>query len=283
MNGIKILLAPKWEHAQGIKAVATVEAEYGVRVLEGEVVTLAHHTGDYKSHPAPCNNQHVPTIDSGTIVISHIDFDTVGGIMHLLGKKPFNPQFWNSVEYIDLNGPHHIRSLSTKHKEMIEAYWAWCFKERTVPKIKELSDVTKLIFKHMSAITRIMNGDKKLIEFGKIWSDSVTQKVESCLRYEDNFIRAFVTENVFCSASYYSLTRKAPVSVTVSFHAGRKEITIATSDESIDCEKVVQTLWGAEAGGRSTIAGSPRGRIMNESDFYNAINYLNTLNLLKVA
>lgn len=283
MNGLKILLAPKWEHAKDIEAVATVEAEYGVKVLEGSEVTLAHHTGEYKNHPAPCNNEFLPTIEEGTIVISHIDFDTVGGIMHLLGKKPFNPQFWNSVEYIDLNGPHHIRSLPTKHIEMIEAYWAWCYKERAVPKIKELSDVTSLVFKHISAIKRILNGDKQLIEFGKKWSKNTTEKVESCLRYEDNFIRAFVTENVFCSASYYSHNQKKPVSVTISFHAGRREITIATCDESIDCEKVVQKLWGAEAGGRSTIAGSPRGKAMSERDFYNAVNYLNTLNLLKVA
>ncbi|PGP11983.1 hypothetical protein COA01_34755 [Bacillus cereus] len=283
MKGIKILLAPEWEDAKDIQAVATVEAEYGLKVLKGSIATLAHHSLEYKSNPAPCNNMDVPTITDGIIVISHIDFDTVGGIMHLMGRKPFNPQFWSSVEYIDLNGPHHIWKVQTKHKEMIEAYWAWCFKERAVPKIRELTDVTELVKKHMNAINRIMNGDNRLIENGKRWSQNVNERVESCLRYEDDFIRAFVTENVFCSAGYYSPARKKSVPVTVVFHAGKKEVRIANSDGSVNCEVIAQKIWGTEAGGRASIAGSPRGSLMTESDFYNAINYLNTLNLLKVS
>lgn len=56
---MKILLAPTYdiakEYADHNRVDATVEAEYGDDVVEGEILTLAHH-GSRSNNPAPCTH-----------------------------------------------------------------------------------------------------------------------------------------------------------------------------------------------------------------------------------
>lgn len=277
MKNIKVLLVPNWNLANGMKVEATVEAEYGTNVLKGSVATLAHHTGEYKAHPAPCNNKEVPVLASGTIVVSHLDLDTMGGVMALMGIKPAHDDFWSVAEYIDLNGPHNLNKVSLLSKEMIEAYWAWCSNGHYAQKVDVVTDVTDLVFLHAEAIARIIHGDISLIQRGREWAKEVKMKVEACLKYEDDFIRAFVTDNVFCSSSYYSELTNTMASVTVVYQTTEKKITIATCDGSISCVEVVQDLWGPEAGGHDGIAGSPRGKVKTEKDFYHAIEHIKSI------
>ena len=84
----QILLAPTYDIAKTINAEATVEAEYGDECLEGTMATLAHH-GPRSNNPAPCNTPDVPVLPPfATVVVSHIDLDTLGGIYALQGRKP---------------------------------------------------------------------------------------------------------------------------------------------------------------------------------------------------
>ena len=109
----KILLAPTKELAASIpQPEATVEAEYGGSCIEGKEITLAHHVEKYKDNPAPCNTDLEKTLDGATILVSHIDLDTLGGIFAISGEKMDDPEFWQAAEFIDLNGPHHIHELS---------------------------------------------------------------------------------------------------------------------------------------------------------------------------
>ena len=135
-DNTKVILAPTKELAETTHADATVEAEYGDYCIEGKTVTLAHH-GSRSSNPAPCNADVKPLDISKpqTILISHIDLDTLGGIMALTGEKPYDPSFWAAAEKID--------------RETAAA-------------------------------------------------------IESKLVAENRFVRAFQTDGVFCSASYYS-------------------------------------------------------------------------------
>ena len=92
-QNIRVLLVPKYmDEAElskaGIHPTATVEAEYGEKVITGEQITLAHHTKEYENNPAPCNTPNVPILDdSSTIVISHIDLDTLRWNCSFNGKK----------------------------------------------------------------------------------------------------------------------------------------------------------------------------------------------------
>lgn len=82
-QNLRVLLVPKYmsenELADAqIIPTATVEAEYGEKVIKGEQVTLAHHTKEYENNPAPCNTPNVPILaDDSTIIVSHLDLDTI--------------------------------------------------------------------------------------------------------------------------------------------------------------------------------------------------------------
>ena len=87
---------------RGICPEATVEAEYGDRVIEGWRITLAHHTAAYAHCPAPCNNGEARKLENGEaqIVCSHLDLDTLGGCLALMGEKPEDAAFWLSLIHI---------------------------------------------------------------------------------------------------------------------------------------------------------------------------------------
>lgn len=277
MRNIKVMLAPTLEIAMSIKATATVEAEYGTAVVKGELVTLAHHAGEYAGGPAPCIAQDIPTLPEGSIIlVSHVDLDTVGGIMKLTGRYTDDPTFWNGAAFIDLNGQHHVNELPDKAILHLQAYWAWAAMEGRVPRYTELTDVTDLVEKHIAAITKISNGDFDMISDGAGWAYAKENAQEECLVEETQKYRAFVTDDFSkqCPTAYYSREYKKCVPVTITFNTATNAITIGCCDGSVNACKVAQELWGAEAGGHPGVAGSPRGASMTMKDFEEVKEYV---------
>ena len=116
----------------------TIEAEYGQYVAEGTMYTAAHHqpTGPYSdSTNSPCTDINIPVIESGTVLLSHIDLDSIGGSLRTqLGAKDLfkenNQDFWNFAGFIDINGAHQMDmylDIPEKQKliDQITAFWAW--------------------------------------------------------------------------------------------------------------------------------------------------------------
>src|SRR3990167_9771666 len=93
MKGImaRVLLAVDWAAAQTVAADVTIEAEYGVNVAVGALATAAHHQASGPYGPtavAPCNDRQLSSLDPNrvsTILVSHLDLDTVGGCLRVLG------------------------------------------------------------------------------------------------------------------------------------------------------------------------------------------------------
>ncbi|AVF28883.1 hypothetical protein [Paenibacillus larvae] len=272
MEKLKVLLAPTWESAKQLTPEATVEAEYGEHVLEGSFVTLAHHTGDWAKNPAPCYTPNVPVLSAGTIVVSHIDLDTIGGIMALIGKKPEDKGFWSAAEYIDLNGPHHGYKFPDQLPKL-QAYWAWNFSQPRAPRYTEVTDVTNVVLEHISTISRVISGDSKLLATGEKWASETSTKVEGCLVEENEHYRVFVTDDVFCGAAYFSPRFQKIIPTIVSMNTKFGSITISMEDggKHASAKEIVQSLWGPEAGGHAGIAGSPRGEKMTLSDLVQAV------------
>jgi len=272
-----IYLVPTWELANDLPFVphATVEAEYGNNVLEGRIITLAHHVEKYKNCPSPCNvdlrDFSLPI--SSNIVISHFDLDTIGGILALTGNKYYIDEFWKIAEYIDLNGPHHIHKFPQNIQDLFNAYWSYTAENRA-PRITEITDVTDIVFQHGQVLDEILeiNGNNlSWIEKGKIWAANVQKETESKLVMETENYRVFSTDGVFCGASYYSPTHKTIAKVCISFNEKFKAITVSCSDNSLDCRELVQKLWGKEAGEHKGIAGSPRGITITQDDLKSAV------------
>ena len=283
---MKVILVPKYMTNEelsevGIVPTATVEAEYGNMVIRGEEVTLAHHTKEFQDNPAPCNAENVPVLgDDATIVVSHLDLDTLGGIAALMGRKKDDPAFWQAAEFIDLNGPHNLYKVDEDVRDRYVAYECYQATNR-MPRFAEITDVTDIVMSHLQVIDRAIDGDKDLIKQGKEWEKKTNEIIEKCLIFENDNVRVFNSpEGTFCSAAYYSPNLGKVVPCTVTLNGKFHSITAAMADggkemQDCNCRDMVQALWGDEAGGHAGIAGSPRGQIMTTYDLWRAAKYAN--------
>lgn len=280
---IKIVLAPSYEQAKEVEAEATVEAEYGAYYVEGKSVTLAHH-GPRSNNPAPCNAD-VNPIKGGTILVSHIDLDTIGGCLALMGEKPKDDAFWQAAEFIDVNGPFHMHELDQPLQDKLNAYYAWEESNRG-PRCTEITDVTEAIKQSKEILNKIIDEKhpehEALVNAGREWEANTAQEVEKHLYEENDCVRAFVVHanDVFCSASYYSPNDDQIKKSTVVLNQDTRSITVAFADGGKECRAVdvVQELWGPEAGGHYGIAGSPRNWDISkeeiEQEFIKTIDYV---------
>lgn len=275
----RVILAPSYDIAKNIKAEATVEAEYGDECLEGTMVTLAHH-GPRSNNPAPCNTPDVPELPPfATVVVSHIDLDTLGGIYALQGRKPEDYRFWEAAEMIDVKGAHHIHELDKDIQDKLNAYYAYNDGQPT-QRYTEAIDVTKQIddtYNVVNAIVDINDPEHdKLITAGKEWAQTREKEVEDQLVYENKDVRVFDTNGIFCAASYFSPNQNTICPATVTYNEKFKSITLAFEDggKQLNAKEIVQELWGPEAGGREGIAGSPRNVEMTKNDLAKLVNEL---------
>lgn len=275
MGNFKVVVAPKYEQAVEFKekepVVATVEAEYGDKLVEGDKVTLAHH-GSRSANPAPCNDPNAPVLDGGTILLSHVDLDSIGGVLALQGRKTDDPDFWAGAEYVDVNGPHKIHDLSQEVQDKLNAVYAWN-DERENVRYMEPTDVTKTIDENFEMLSVVLDKNHpdhdKYIEAGREWEQKVTKDVERCLEDQTSKVRVFSTDGPFCSSAYYNPETKEMADAVVSYNEKFKSIIVSFEDggnPDKSAREIVQSLWGDKAGGRDGIAGSPRGEEMTKED-----------------
>lgn len=276
---MKVLLAPTYElakdYADHNRVDATVEAEYGEMVIEGEMLTLAHH-GSRSNNPAPCNDPRAVKLpDNATVLVSHLDLDTLGGLMALQGQKPEGPDFWKAAEYIDVNGPHHIHEFPQEIQDKLNAYYAFENESRQAdgkPDREHIQDVTESVNKYIEGIDVVLDdkdySHNAMIDAGRKWEQEVTKAVEDRLVSENENVRVFSTNGPFCNGSYYSPSQEKIVPAVVSYNEKFNSITLSFADggKKLSARDIVQRLWGPEAGGRDGIAGSPRGREMTRGD-----------------
>lgn len=280
MNDIKILLAPTYELALKFdnNVEATVEAEYGDKCVNGKIYTLAHH-GSRSANPAPCNTSVIP-IKKGTVLVSHIDLDTIGGCLALMGLKQVAKSFWQAVEYIDVNGAHHIQDLSQENQDKLNAIYAWNASQNKKEKTLSIADVTKDILLYKSIFDIILNKDNpqniEFIKQGKEWAKNRTKEVEDRLLFENEHIRVFQTDGIFCNASYYSPKTNKIKDCTIALNTHFNAVTLAFEDggKKFNAQEIVQQLWGNEAGGRAGIAGSPRNWDLDQNEINKEFNKL---------
>lgn len=256
---IKVIIAFSENSTKSIMATATVEAEYGDIAVKGTKVTLAHHVTEYRDCQAPCVAKVAPLEAGSVIVVSHVDLDTVGGCLALLGVKPNCDMFWEATAFIDLNGPHNTYLLVSTEQDMMNALWAW----QTINKPKRFSDkedITEVILSYVPAIEAIISGETDIIAEGKKWASEIAKRVEEKLYLETDNIRAFITDHVFCASSYYSPIRKRSVNATVSMNTETHGIIIAFADRDAQysASSIAKSIWEDHAGGHAGIAGSPR-------------------------
>lgn len=265
----------------------TIEAEYGSYVAQGSQYTAAHHqplgsefAGRHigGARPAPCNDTNIPTLqDDEVVLISHIDADTLGGLMRASGKyyTLFDPKlagFWDFVEFVDTHGWHKADPQSS-HFAPLSAIGAYLQKNRPNTPRDTNSDVTEFIEQATDFVVRLLEGEQEELQMG----------VDFIKAQESLNISSWVTttpfdvvvrrSNSFTNHLYRDPNGLVGVGV-ISYNDSLGSITISLADpiKGVSCREIVQTLWGQQAGGHDGIAGSPRGQIMSENDFKTAIN-----------
>lgn len=270
----QVLLAPTAELAQTVHAAATVEAEYGDICIEGSKVTLAHH-GSRSNNPAPCNWGDVPRLQENDIIlISHIDLDTLGGVQKLLHTQFDDQKFWDAAEFIDINGPQYIPEFPQDIQDKLNAFYAWEEESKKESQhSSEIADVTSVIRTYSLILKQILDKThpehQNILQAGRDWALENEQKISERLDTENEFVRTFKTDGVFCSAAYYSPIQEIIVPATVVYNENAGSVTLAFSDggNALSAREIVQFLWGEEAGGHDGIAGSPRGMEMSHEDY----------------
>lgn len=294
---IQVLLAPTADLARHIYADITVEAEYGSFVAEGGIYTAAHHqpvgspfAGRHVvegGRPSPCNDNNIPRLATGVILVSHVDLDTFGGCLRAMGYsglfvQKFQP-FWDLAEFVDTNGAHKLAraGASTEDVRRLYAYWAWA-KEST-PRFPRdtVSDITHVVLCVGVALSSIfevgMPVNHKLLAKGDAFrvEEAGLNRRTFFYRSGQILVRRAKVQAEFVN-HLYAEPDGAPAKgvVTLNDETGAITLSIADPTPGVSCREIAQKLWGEEAGGHDGIAGSPRGVRYGLTELAEATNAL---------
>jgi hypothetical protein len=235
---------------------ATVEAEFGEAVVEGSVLTLAHH-GPRADRPCPCSVGNLPDLGVGVIGVSHFDLDTLGGVMAIMGRKPQSHLFWDAAAFVDTKGAHKLPSdTPTGVSEALQAFWAWSEKNRLYPdRSGSVTDVTDFFEGAMDIVSAILGGDESLLAAGRSWASEKDQLDQ------DSLVDTFAGVQLRSSESFVNHLYHDTTKGIVGFNTETGAITVSVPDPvpGFSCGEFLQGIFGPEAGGRDVIGGSPRG------------------------
>jgi hypothetical protein len=273
---IRVIFAPTADLARSASADITIEAEYGAYVWEGTQFTAAHHQseGPYAgrhqggSQPAPCNNSEIPVLDEGTIGVSHMDLDTLGGVARAMGCNYLfegNEGFWNLAEFVDVSGPHKLKNSGATATDLdrLYAFWAWSQANR-LPRASELTDITEYVINAIHALQRVMNLNAEMIEAGRQFkTNEEALNKESLVAVVNNV--ALRKAGSFVN-HLYTTSQGVECEMVLTLNTKFKSITLSSAEDGIDCCSIMQKVFGPDAGGHKGIAGSPRGVEMTMED-----------------
>ena len=265
-------------------STATVEAEFGDALVSGSALTFAHH-GPRAGQPCPCSYPNSIAIAQGLAIeaigVSHVDLDTLGGVLAIQGRKPEAPEFWSLAEFVDLNGAHKVALSGASPEDVIRlhAWWAWSESNRLfAPRDGSCADAGAWIDAAAIAITAIIAGDRDLLAAGEAHrlagealnaSSFVKALGGVLLRSAEGFTNHLYTSPSGEVAKAVVAFNPRTGSVTVSFEAG--------AASPVSAREFVQGLWGPLAGGHHGIAGSPRETPMTFADAESAATALAAL------
>lgn len=280
-----VIIAPSAAIANTIEADVTVEAEYGSVVAKGSVYTAAHHQPGMENLPAPCVDNKIPAMANATILVSHLDLDTIGGVLRVFGSPVMNkaPSFWKLAAFVDTNGPHKLGESGASEFDIDRLYAFWAWKKANIAPFSqdEATVITGTIVDSEAAIAEIIDGHPDLLTDGRIMrQDEMTLNRSTFITAIDKVIvrvTSFDPEDGqgFCNHLYTHASGKT-YSAVVAWDKAGGSITMSLAEpiEGISCREIMQEAFGPEAGGHDGIAGSPREARMSLHDLLNVATLL---------
>ena len=275
---INIYLTTDPKLGQAIRPHLTVEAEYGSTVVEGSVYTAAHHqprgTKYGQQNPAPCNNPEIPNlmetvpndanVAGGTILISHIDLDTLGGIARAMGlSKMFESKyqtFWELAEYVDNNGVHKLMTQNPSEKDVKRLNAWWNIQSKTTRfAFGELHNVTEYVGELLDLLYYCLEMREEEIQAG------IEFKAKTDELNKSSFVKAEAGVILRKADSFVNHLYEIPESqeigeCIVAYNTKFQSITASLSDDKeFDMGDMMREFFDdPEAGGKKGIGGGNR-------------------------
>tara|TARA_R100001594_G_C4019961_1_gene258925 strand:+ start:371 stop:1294 length:924 start_codon:yes stop_codon:yes gene_type:complete len=296
-----VIIAPSADIAKTIEADVTVEAEYGSVVAKGSVYTAAHHQPGMENLPAPCVDENIPTLDEATILVSHLDLDTIGGVLRVFGSPVMDkaPSFWKLAAFVDKAGPHKLGESGASETDIkrLYAFWAWMKKNVEHFSRDEATIITETIIDCEAVINEIIDGSTSIDEglyYNKfiqpdLLRDGEIMREDEMKLNRSTFITAStngkvlfritssdpVDEQGFCNHLYNDPDGETYAGVVAwDKFVGSITISLDVSIEGVSCREIMQEAFGPEAGGHDNIAGSPRETKMSLGDAADCVERL---------
>jgi len=280
------------EYAKDLENVVAVETEYGQNyfgIKDGAKVELLHHGENQHNAPA-ATSFYIQGLTKryDNFIVSHIDADTIMGIMWAAGYLKATrlvKQLSTLIGEVDEKGFHWFiehkynkmsRTLQEKFLAIGTTISMWSFN-----KSDDISrDVHKLILKIKDIILfdvpdELIKRNIDMIERKQeLLEDDFIQK------YSVNHLLAVYSGNKYVLDGYY--VNNMLYDIIIHYNCGSNSINIAVRDEMIaeyyfgekGVVEPLEKFFGIDAGGRKSIGGSPRDQKFSKKYLNNFCNFI---------
>jgi hypothetical protein len=167
---MRILLAPTFDLAKGIRAQLSICAQYpeGTTVEGTQYTVMTTKTTELMG----CLDENIPKVGfdgDAIILINQIDLNVLGAIERALRIIPLDDnekKFWKLVAFVEANGLDKIEDYPEHTKESTNQMLAWeCWKGEHFKKyqIDVITDVTRDIIQLLEIVEHITSYDEDFI------------------------------------------------------------------------------------------------------------------------
>lgn len=257
--------------------LATIECEYGSTVIEG-AVTLAHHVEGWTKAPSLQSSNIL--LEAGIelveemdyIMISHIDLDTICGIMAVAEDYDIPEDIKKGINHVDCNGQHHIfdTEVSENAKRYILSYIGYALKN----KAPQQEDVTEYVIELIQNFNTEEN-----YEVGKAFVEGRRAEAEASLSVAIGkvaLIDQAADSEAFGLNSEYIL-EGIEYDYIIVFNRKFGNITVSSrlgNSGDKNMSDIMKAVFGEMAGGHKGIAGTPRGKSYTLEDASNLLDVM---------
>ena len=249
-----------------INLCSVVTTEYSIEAGKADNLKHFDHHGDFSDMPAPCNNNSIAPNTQAEVTITHLDADTLVGIMRLNGIELPSLDF-QLMERIDLNGSSIIEDLYDATLLWMVGVGAIC-RAMKFPFCKaESVDVTEQVEILLSKTT------EEIIAEGKKAQDAVEDTYSNCVISKDAKAGVILFSVGADDAFDPSRPYRDGFDRVIVYREHYESISIYCSPKS-DFGYGGQTIANVVFAGHLKACGSPRGVAMtleDAHDVYNAI------------
>ena len=267
-----------------------IEAEWGDMEIKGNL-TLNHH-GANQNNYAPSvifKSKEYKKVSNPIFIFSHLDLDSIIGAMWINGDLDINNETHKVISEMvakaDVYGPHTIVSSFKDDNFKRWITLGWLINRNNL--ILE-EDITGLVKELSLAIKNIINSNNidtnPLYIEAYEWFTKLRNKAKEYIDFKTKYITGFISSK-FMLANYNLTGILKPF--LIQYHTKNKRISVSAINEKVakyvfgdrGLEGFMQEHFGEKAGGKISIAGTPKNEPISLKDynrfkkiFRNAIN-----------